>query len=176
MSNVNNIDAKQLKEWLQSGEAVLVDVREPNEFNEWRIPHSRFMPLTNLDKNLPHLQGETRKIVFQCLAGKRGEMAAEAAMAALPNADIYNLTGGIQAWDEAGFEIIRDAEGQKGMPIMRQVLTAAGSLNILFSLIGFNSQFGTVMTLLLGCGLLFAGVTGKCGMAAFLQKMPWNKK
>ncbi|MDP8079346.1 rhodanese-like domain-containing protein [Phocoenobacter skyensis] len=174
MSNIKTIEAIQLQEWLTSGEAVLVDVREPSEFTEWRIPYAISMPLTNIDQHIPHLATEKRKIVFQCLKGKRGEMAAGEAIKLFPEADIYNLTGGIEAWDKAELTIIRDVKKGK-MPMMRQVLIAAGGLNILFSLIGFSSGFGTLMTLLLGGGLLFAGLTGKCGMALALQKMPWNK-
>ncbi len=174
MSNVKTVEATQLQQWLANQEAILVDVRETNEFSEWRIPQATFMPLSSFDKHLPHLAGEKRKIVFQCLKGKRGEMATEKAMQQFPDADIYNLTGGIEAWDKAELPLIREQDKGK-MPMFRQVLTTAGSFNILFSLIGFGSTLGTLLTLFLGCGLVFAGVTGKCGMAIILQKMPWNK-
>ncbi|MDP8034054.1 rhodanese-like domain-containing protein [Pasteurella atlantica] len=174
MSNLKTVEATQLQQWLASGEAILVDVREPNEFTEWRIPQAMSMPLTYIDKHIPHLTNEKRKIVFQCLKGKRGEMAAEQAIKQLPDAEIYNLIGGIEAWDNANLDVIRDLDKGK-MPMFRQVLTAAGTFNIVFSLLGFSSNLGTTLTLFLGCGLVFAGVTGKCGMAMLLQKMPWNK-
>lgn len=176
MSKINTIDAEQLKDWLKSGEAVLVDVREPNEFTEWRIPQAISMPLTNIDKHLPKLDVETRKIVFQCLKGKRGEMAAEAALETFQEKhEIYNLTGGIETWDAAGFHITRDSEA-KGMPIMRQVLITAGGLILLFSLLAIAGiKFGAYLSAFMGAGLLFAGVTGTCAMASALKKMPWNK-
>ena len=37
------------------------------------------------------------------------------------------------------------------------------------------SRWFAVVPLLLGCGLLFAGITGTCGMAILLAKMPWNR-
>ncbi len=177
MSDIKNIDARQLKDWLQSGEAILVDVREPVEFTEWRIPKAISMPLTNIDKHIKNLEGEKHKIVFQCLKGKRGEMAAEKAIEVLgSDVEIYNLEGGIETWDSAGFTIIRDSE-KTGLPIMRQVHIAAGSLLLLFSLIALAGvKFGAIMTLFVGAGLLFAGLTGNCMMAMLLQKMPWNKK
>ncbi len=177
MSNVKNINSEQLQEWLDSGEAILVDVREPNEFTEWRIPHAISMPLTNIDKHLSNLAKENRKIVFQCLKGKRGEMAALSAMEKFTDKAIYNLTGGIEAWDTFGGAIIRDTEKNKTIPIFRQVLIAAGSLIILFSLLAvIGMKLGSILTLCIGGGLLFAGVTGHCAMAILLQKMPWNKK
>lgn len=176
MSNFKNIDAQQLKAWLKTGEAVLIDVREPNEFTEWRIPQAISMPLTNIDKHLPNLDMESRKIVFQCLKGKRGEMAAEAAEAAFKgHHEVYNLTGGIESWDKAGLSITRDVES-KGLPIMRQVLITAGSMVLLFSLLAIAGvKIGALLTAFVGAGLLFAGVTGWCGMALLLKKMPWNK-
>lgn len=175
MSKINSIDAEQLKNWLKSGEAVLVDVREPNEFTEWRIPQAISMPLTNIDRHLPKLDVETRKIVFQCLKGKRGEMVAEAALKTFKEKhEIYNLTGGIEAWDAAGFDITRDSEAA-GIPIMRQVFITAGSLVLLFSLLAISgSHFGMYLSAFMGAGLLFAGVTGTCAMASILKKMPWN--
>lgn len=176
MSHVKNIDANQLKSWLNTGEALLVDVREPHEFTEWRIPQAISMPLTNIDKHLTKLDLEHRKIVFQCLKGKRGEMAAEVALESFKEQhDIYNLTGGIEAWDAIGLNIIRDTE-KKGIPIMRQVLITAGGLILFFSLLTLIGwKFGAILSLSMGGGLLFAGLTGNCAMANLLQKMPWSK-
>lgn len=176
MSNINNIDAQQLKNWLKTGEAVLIDVREPSEFTEWRIPQAISMPLSSIDKHLPQLDVETRKIVFQCLKGKRGEMAATAALETFKEKhEIYNLTGGIETWDAAGFHLTRDSESQ-GISIMRQVLMTAGGLVLLFSLLAIAGvKAGAFLSAFMGAGLLFAGVSGTCAMAAVLKKMPWNK-
>ncbi len=179
MSDIKSINAEQLKEWLETGEAVLVDVREPHEFASSHIPQAMSMPLTNIDKHLASLKGESRKIVFQCVRGKRGEMGAEVAVKALGSeAAIYNLAGGIEAWDVAGFAITRDdADSGGGLPIARQVQVAVGSLLLLFSLLSLAGvKFASVVTLLIGAGLLFAGLTGSCMLAMLLVKMPWNKK
>ncbi len=176
MSHVKNIDAQQLKAWLDSGEAILVDVREPGEFTEWRIPQAMSMPLTNIEAHLPHLEGEKRKIVFQCLKGKRGEMGAEAAMKKFADADIYNLTGDIEAWDAAGMTITRDANQPSGLPIVRQAHITVGALVCFFSLLAlFGVKFGAVMSLLTGGGLLLAGLTGTCAVSILLKQCPWNK-
>lgn len=176
MSSINTITPEQLKNWLNTGEAVLVDVREPDEFTNWRIPHAISMPLTGIDQHLPHLEGETRKVVFQCLKGKRGEMAAQAAKERFTNAlDIYNLTGGIEAWESAGQTTLKHQKAA-GIPIMRQVLITAGSLVLLFALLALMGiKTGTFLSAFIGAGLIFAGITGFCGIAAVLQKMPWNK-
>lgn len=176
MSTINTINPSELKDWLNKGEAVLVDVREPDEFTQWRIPHAISMPLTGIDKHLPHLEGETRKVVFQCLKGTRGEMAAKAAKENFANSlDIYNLTGGIEAWENAGQTTLKHAKSAS-IPLMRQVLIAAGSLVLLFSILALAGiKAGTFLAAFVGAGLMFAGITGVCAMAAVLEKMPWNK-
>jgi hypothetical protein len=50
------------------------------------------------------------------------------------------------------------------------MLSGAGALLAL----AVNARFAVIL-LFFGCGLLFAGITGKCGMALMLAKMPWNR-
>ncbi len=178
MSEVKHIDVQQLSEWLTSGEAILIDVREANEFSERRIPHAMSMPLTNFESYLPNIEGEKRKVVFQCAGGKRSEMAVEAALKKFGDSvEIYNLTGGIDAWAAKGFNVIRAQEGTATLPIMRQVQIGAGSMVAFSSILALSGlKIGAFVTLFIGCGLTFAGLTGWCGMALLLQKMPWNKK
>lgn len=176
MPAIATITPDELKDLLKRGEAIVVDVREPDEFKARRIPHAMLMPLTNINSQIPNLENEHRKIVFQCLSGTRADMAAKAAVAVLDDShQIYNLGGGINAWEEAGFTVTQDGAVQ-GMPIMRQVLTTAGSLILLFSILAISGiKIGAFLTAFMGAGLLMAGVTGWCGMAMLLQKMPWNQ-
>lgn len=178
MSNIKTIEAKQLKDWLSTGEAILVDVREPNEFSQWHIPQATSMPLTHIDKHLPHLQGESRKIVFQCLKGKRGEMAVQTAENTLVDQQLYNLAGGIEAWQAAKLPIIgtQQRQGTAKLSITRQVLIVAGGLVLLFSLWGLTgATTGILLAATMGAGLLFAGLTGNCAIAKILEKTPWNQ-
>lgn len=101
------ISPQTLQQWLKNDIAILVDVREADEFAEWHIPQARSLPLSKLDLQISGLQYETRKIVFQCLKGKRGEKAYIAASQFLRGKEIYNLEGGIEAWEAEGLPIIR---------------------------------------------------------------------
>lgn len=59
--------------------------------------------------------------------------------------------------------------------IMRQVQTIAGSLILLGVLAGWLvSPWFYLIDVMVGAGLLTAGLTGFCGMARLLAKMPWN--
>ena len=59
---------------------------------------------------------------------------------------------------------------------MRQVQIAVGSISAVGAALALlvNPMFALI-PLVTGCGLLFAGVTGFCGLALVLAKMPWNK-
>jgi len=61
------------------------------------------------------------------------------------------------------------------MPIMRQVQVVVGFMVLLSSaLAALVSPWFLLLTGFFGAGLLFAGLTGTCGMAALLGRMPWN--
>ncbi|MFM8604097.1 MAG: DUF2892 domain-containing protein [Cyanobium sp.] len=62
------------------------------------------------------------------------------------------------------------------LPLMRQVQIAAGSL-VLLGLILSNTVAPAwiLLSWFVGAGLVFAGVSGFCGMARLLAVMPWNK-
>jgi rhodanese-related sulfurtransferase len=99
------INSATLKTWLDSGDAVLVDVREPAEYNEVNIPHSVLSPLGEIScSNIPI---EDKKIVIHCLKGGRGQKACEKLLAENEALELYNLEGGITAWIEAGLPVKR---------------------------------------------------------------------
>jgi hypothetical protein len=59
---------------------------------------------------------------------------------------------------------------------MRQVQITIGAISgggALMALL-VNAKFA-VIPLFMGCGLLMAGITGFCGLAVLMAKMPWNK-
>jgi rhodanese-related sulfurtransferase len=94
----------EVRDSLASGEILLVDVREANEYAFERIPGALLYPLSTFDpKAIP---AEGRKLVVQCAAGGRSMRAAQALLAA-GHTDVANLDGGINAWKAAGLPLIR---------------------------------------------------------------------
>lgn len=104
-SEHQEITPDQLNQMLSRGEALLVDVREPDEFAHGHIPGAVNLPLSifSADK-VPHPQGKT--VVLQCAGGKRSGMAldkCETAEAAINT----HLAGGIMAWHNAGLPVVK---------------------------------------------------------------------
>jgi rhodanese-related sulfurtransferase len=171
---VRTVDAATLKAWADRGEVVLVDVREPAEHAAERIPGSVLLPLSKINrKELPATPG--KKLVLHCRAGRRGETACRKLLAEDPGLEVYNFEGGIEAWARAGHAL--EKSGRYILPLDRQVQLTVGLLVLVGTLLGYfvNPDF-LLMTGFFGAGLVFAGVSGFCGMALLLAKMPWNSR
>ena len=171
---LRTIDAYTLKSLLDKGEAVLVDVREPDEHGAQRIPGARLLPLGKLAKaELPDMSG--KKLVLHCKAGKRGAAACEKLLAEAPEIELYNLEGGIDAWTQAGHEV--KTSGKFFLPLDRQVQLTIGTGILLGVSLGYAVHPGfLLLAALFGAGLVNAGLTGWCGLAILMAKMPWNQR
>ena len=91
------IDAVTLKEWMDAKKKfVLVDVREPQEFEIAAIPGAKLIPLSQLAGRVNELD-TADEIVLQCHVGGRSARA-QAALAKFGFKKTYNLAGGIDAW------------------------------------------------------------------------------
>lgn len=172
---MKNIRPEEAYEWLQNGEAILIDVREPDEFSAEHIVYASSVPLSGVEQSVKNmvLPGNV-KIIMQCLKGKRGEQAC-CVMGRCDGREYYNIDGGIDAWKAAGLPVI----GKTGprFPIMRQVQMIVGGLILLLILMGLAGlTFGFILAGLFAGALAFAGLTGWCGLAMLLRHMPWNKK
>ncbi|HEU5047577.1 MAG TPA: rhodanese-like domain-containing protein [Rickettsiales bacterium] len=170
---IMSIDAATLKRWLESGEAVVVDVREPGEYEAECIEGAALVPLATICKQrLPIASG--KKLVVHCRSGKRGASACEKLLAEDPALEIYHLEGGLSAWEQAGFEVKRS--GKFFLPLDRQVQLTIGLCVLLGSLLTyFVNPLFVLLTGFFGAGLTFAGLSGFCGLAMVMAKMPWNR-
>lgn len=170
---IKNIDAKTLKKWLESGEAVVVDVREKSEYDAERISGSNLLPLANVCKSsLPKCKNS--KLVLHCRSGKRSLTACQKLTGEDQNLEVYNLEGGILAWIAQGYEI--KTSGKFFLPLDRQVQLTIGLGVLIGSVLGyfFSPKF-FLLSGFFGAGLIFAGLTGCCALAVLMAKMPWNK-
>ena len=94
---VKQISATALKDKIaQQAAVVLLDVREPNEFEYARIENSLLIPLNQIPQRLTELNLH-QEIVVICHHGIRSEMAAQFLVKS-GFKNIANLTGGIDAW------------------------------------------------------------------------------
>lgn len=166
---------------LRAGDALLIDVREPDEFAAAHITQALSMPLGQLDELMTRADlPPGRTLIFQCLKGGRGGQACVVADSAgyAAGRDVRNLAGGIEGWEAAGLPVVRARkdQGKGAIPIMRQVQIVVGLLVLVATVAGLSGLVaGFYIAALLGGALAFAGFTGWCGMALLLAKAPWNR-
>ena len=89
------------------------------------------------------------------------------------NLEIYNLEGGISAWSAEGCEI--KTSGIFFLPLDRQVQLTIGLGVLIGSVLGYFVNPIFFLSGFFGAGLTFAGLSGYCGLAILMAKMPWNK-
>jgi len=97
LSDVSPEEARGLKQ------AVIIDVREPEEYADAHIEGSILAPLSEIDrwsKTLPE-----KKIIVVCRSGRRSREAAER-LVGQGRVSVYNLEGGIVAWHKAGYKLV----------------------------------------------------------------------
>ena len=88
--------------------ALIVDVREPHEWQAGHAPKARHIPLGQLARRageLPH----GRAVVTVCRSGARSARAA--ALLARDGREVSNLTGGMHAWARAGLPVVARGGG-----------------------------------------------------------------
>ena len=157
---------------ISAGHALLIDIREPDEFARRHVPGAVSLPLSRFDlKPLPVLPGTA--VIFTCKTGMR--TGANAARLAAPVAgDAFVLAGGVDAWAAAGLTVAEDRRAP--LEMVRQVQIAAGSLVLLGLVLSHAlAPAWILLSWFVGAGLVFAGVSGFCGMARLLAVMPWNR-
>ncbi len=95
------ISVKELKEWLDTGQDVVVlDVREAHEVRICSLSNTFHIPLGELSDRLSELDGvKSRDLVVYCRTGRRSEAACEF-LRENGFANACNLTGGIHAWSD----------------------------------------------------------------------------
>lgn len=149
-----------------------INVCTPAEYKEKHIEGVRSVPLDEIEQHVSEFN-EKMTIYVHCRSGNRSRRAIEKLANLGVHAELVNVEGGLMAWDAAGF---RTHSLTDRMPIMRQTLLAAGSLVALGSALSIVVHpFYVFLSLAVGCGLMFAGITGWCGMSFLLAKMPWNR-
>jgi rhodanese-related sulfurtransferase len=166
--SLQKITASEAKRLIDKG-ALLVDIRGPDEHARERIPGARNCPVTALEK----LEAGAGPVVFYCRTGNRTAANANR-LAAAAGCEAYAIEGGLDAWKQAALPIRSDRS--QPIEIQRQVQLAAGSLVLLGVLLGLAGYpIFYALAAFIGAGLVFAGLTGWCGMAKLLAHMPWNR-
>lgn len=99
LTPVTSFNFEQCKSYLDgmpADDVTILDVRQPNEYQSGHIPGAKLIPLPQLGERLNELDPQKPTVVY-CAIGGRSRVAAQM-LAGKGFDEVYNLTGGIRAW------------------------------------------------------------------------------
>ena len=99
------VTPKATHEAIEAGRGVLIDVREQWEYDEVRIPGATLIPLGQLPGRLDEIPGG-HDVYVHCRIGARSARAVDF-LRASGRPDSFNVTGGIDAWQDEGLPVER---------------------------------------------------------------------
>lgn len=168
------------------GSITLLDVRTKMEHNEKHISLAHVnIPLDQLDPLSFFSKNNIDKsdvVYIICRTGNRANKALDKLKSAGAT-NSFVVEGGLEACEEFGLSLggyLAEKNEKNGeripLSLERQVRISAGLIVAIGSLLAILShKFFALAALFTGCGLIFAGITNKCGLALVLTKAPWNK-
>lgn len=83
---------------------ILLDCREPNEWNLGRAAGAVFIPRGILESNIEAAAARERPIVLYCASGNRSALAAES-LQLMGYTSVWSMSGGFRGWVEAGGDV-----------------------------------------------------------------------
>jgi rhodanese-related sulfurtransferase len=111
--DVTEYEPDEVRDLMEQGKILLVDVREPMEYAAERIPGALLYPLSTFDASQLPPDG-AREVVFSCAAGGRSLTAARQRLALGQPA--AHMAGGISQWKAEGLPVVR-IDPRTGRPV-----------------------------------------------------------
>ncbi len=105
------ITPEEALELSRSGAAILLDVREEDEWTAGRAPGAVWLPLGDLRAGAQLPAGLPEQVLCLCRSGNRSQRAAD--LLAERGVRVLNVAGGMKAWAQAGLPV-QDADGETG--------------------------------------------------------------
>jgi glyoxylase-like metal-dependent hydrolase (beta-lactamase superfamily II)/rhodanese-related sulfurtransferase len=106
LETVPQITVHELSTWLEQGQdVVVVDVREPFEWLDGHIADAVHLPMLEAERRAAELPPDRPKAVV-CAGGLRSSTTISALKRHVPG-PWFNVTGGMSAWQKAGYAVRR---------------------------------------------------------------------
>jgi rhodanese-related sulfurtransferase len=99
---ISEIEVSTLSARVAAG-ALLIDVREPDEYSAGHVPGAQLMPLATVPDHLDLFRTDGPTYLI-CKSGGRSMRACE--IAAGEGYDVVNVTGGTGAWIDSGYDVV----------------------------------------------------------------------
>ncbi|MGH2924964.1 MAG: molybdopterin-synthase adenylyltransferase MoeB [Solirubrobacterales bacterium] len=151
-SRIEEVDPASARREVTEDGALLIDVREPHEWDESHIDGAKLVSMNAIEERIPELVPDrSTRLLLQCRVGSRSARAADTLTSELGYENVASVAGGIEAWREVGLPVV-EAEGLTPEQRMRY------SRHTLLPEVGVEGQLKLLdsRVLLLGAGGLGA--------------------
>jgi sulfur-carrier protein adenylyltransferase/sulfurtransferase len=103
---VEEIEPFEAQQEIEGGDVVLIDTREPHEYQEAHLENGKLVPPGLLgDEIASAAPNKSARTILYCRSGNRSYKAAEQ-LQALGYEDVASMAGGILAWQEQGLPVV----------------------------------------------------------------------
>ncbi|MEA2159637.1 MAG: sulfur-carrier protein adenylyltransferase/sulfurtransferase, partial [Solirubrobacteraceae bacterium] len=104
-SRIEEVDPADVREQIRNG-AVLVDVREAEEWSTGHIPGAKHVPKSYLESRIEGAaQDRSQHVILYCQSGNRSAWAARTLLEDLGYENVESMTGGITLWKDRGYDV-----------------------------------------------------------------------
>jgi molybdopterin/thiamine biosynthesis adenylyltransferase len=104
-SRIGEVDPSTVREQLGNG-AVVVDVREPEEWSAGHIPGARHVPKSHLESRIEGAAPDrSQHVILYCASGNRSAWAARTMIEDLGYDQVESMTGGFTLWKDRGYDV-----------------------------------------------------------------------
>jgi len=104
-SRIDEVDPADVHAQLSNG-AVVVDVREPEEWGAGHIPGAKHVPKSYLESRIEAaVPDRSSHVVLYCASGNRSAWAARTLIEDLGYENVESMTGGFTLWKDRGYEV-----------------------------------------------------------------------
>ena len=106
--NIQEISLQETAEGLKRGDTLLIDVRDPDEWQEGHIPGAKNFSRGTVELEIEEAAPDLSKpIITHCGGGGRSALAAES-LQRMGYKNVKSMAGGFKAWKAAGLPATRD--------------------------------------------------------------------
>jgi molybdopterin/thiamine biosynthesis adenylyltransferase/rhodanese-related sulfurtransferase len=104
-SRIDEVDPAAVREQLSNG-AVVVDVRETDEWSAGHIPGAKHVPKSYLESRIEGaVPDHSQHVILYCQSGSRSAWAARTLLDDLGYDHVESMTGGITLWKDRGYDV-----------------------------------------------------------------------
>lgn len=105
MGGSREIGTLETTRLMNGGSALVLDIRDTSEFSNGRIPKSKNIPLSEIDKRIEEISKfKDKPVIVTCRTNNRSGSAARL-LRQRGFADVYQLDGGFGAWQQASLPV-----------------------------------------------------------------------